>query len=114
MEREHLTERRGTAWRVGGRFDEGERPEETDGGIEKGQDVGPGNIGRRVGCSSRVEESAGAEFDAIRSGGSEAMPKQPPTTSWVWKGGIVRVGAEEVAVVVAIRNTIRGSGEGLR
>jgi hypothetical protein len=37
------------------------------------------------------------------------MPKEPPSTGWIRKGGFIGVFAEEVAVVTAVSRTGKGS-----
>ena len=47
--------------------------------------------------------------DAVRRG-REAMPKGPPSTGRIRKGGVIRVFAEEVTVVVAVSRTGKEAG----
>ena len=43
-----------------------------------------------------------AEINDAIGRGREAMPKEPPSTGWIRKGGVIGVFAEEVAVVTAV------------
>jgi hypothetical protein len=43
-----LAERTGSAWWVGGGVGNGERPEEKDGWIQEGKNVGPSNMSVRI------------------------------------------------------------------
>jgi hypothetical protein len=81
-----------------------------DQGIKKGKAISPSNVRSRVRGSSRVEKDTITEInDAVRRS-REAMPKEPPSTSWIRKGGIIRVFSEEVTVLVtAGSRTSKGS-----
>jgi hypothetical protein len=109
-----LAEGRSTTWRIGGRFGEGEGTEKTDGRVEKRKDVSPSNVGSGIGVGARIEEDTGTEFDDIIRRDSKAVPKKPPATGRIWKRSVIRVAAEEVAIVTPIRSEVGRGIEGLR
>jgi hypothetical protein len=108
-ERQHLTERRSTARRIGRRSGEGQRPEKAKRGIEKRKNVGPSDVRGRVWGSVGAEKNTVAEFDVVGGSSSEAVPEEPPAGRRVRKRSVVGMVAEEVAAAVAIRSTSRGS-----
>jgi hypothetical protein len=59
--------------------------------------------------SSRVEKDMIAEINDAVGRGREAMPKEPPSTGWIRKGGVIRVFAEEVTVVATVSRAGKGS-----
>ncbi len=81
--------------------------------VKQGKDVSPSNVGSWVRGGGRIEEDTGAKFDGVEGRGGEAMPEKPPATRRVRQRGIIRVTAEEMTVVAAIRSTSRGSEKGL-
>jgi hypothetical protein len=50
-----LTEGRSAAWRIGGRFSEGEGTQKADGRVKKRKDVCPGNVRSWIGVGAGVE-----------------------------------------------------------
>jgi hypothetical protein len=110
-EREHLPETRSAARRVGSRIGEKQWPEKANRRIKKGKNVGPSDVRGRIRGGVGIEENTIAEFDIVRSSGSEPMPKEPPATRRVRQRSIVRMGAKEVTAAEPIRSTSRGSRE---
>ncbi len=60
-----LAERRGWTGRVGGRVRKGERSKETDGRIQKRENVGPSNVSARIRDSGGVGEDTLMEIISI-------------------------------------------------
>jgi hypothetical protein len=50
-----------------------------------------------------------AEINDAIGRGREAMPKEPPSTGWIRKGGVIGVFAEEVTVVATVSRAGKGS-----
>jgi hypothetical protein len=109
-----LTEGRSTAWRIGGRFSEGEGTKKADGRVKERKNVGPSNVGSRIGVGARIEEDTGTKFDDIIRRDSEAMPKKPPTTRRIRKRSVIGVTTKEVAIVATIRSEVGRGIKGLR
>jgi hypothetical protein len=85
-----LAEGRSTTGRVGRRVRKGNWSEKSNGRIKKGKDISPSDVRSRVrGTSSRVEKDTIAEINNAVGRGREAMPKEPPSTGWIRKGGII-------------------------
>ena len=53
-----------------------------------------------------------AEINDAIGRGREAMPKEPPSTGWIRKGGVIGVFAEEVTVVATVSRAGKGSSQG--
>ena len=96
--------------RVGRRVRKGDWFEKADGRIKKRKDISPSDVRSRVRGSSRVEKDTIAEINDTIGRSREAMPKEPPSTGWIRKGGgVIGVFAEEVSVVTAVSRTGKGS-----
>jgi hypothetical protein len=95
--------------RVGRRVQKGDWSEKANGRIKNGKDISPSDVRSRVRGSSRVEKDTITEINDAIGRGREAMPKEPPSTGWVKKGGVVGVFVEEMTVVAAVSRTGKGS-----
>jgi hypothetical protein len=67
------------------------------------------DVRSRVRGSSRVEKDTITKINDAVGRGREAMPKEPPLTGWIRKGGVIGVFAEEVTVATAVSRTGKGS-----
>ena len=93
---------------VGRRVRKGDWSERVNGRIKKGKDISPSDVRSRVRGSSRVEKNTIAEINDAVGRGRKAIPKEPPSTSWIRKGGVIGVFAEEMTVVTAISRNRQG------
>jgi hypothetical protein len=102
-------EGRSTTGRVGRKVRKGDRSKKANERIKKGKHISPSDVRSRVRGSSRVEMDTIAEINDTIGRGREAMPKEPPSTGWIRKGGGIGVFAEELTVVTAVSRTGKGS-----
>ena len=86
--------------------------EKANGRIKKGKDISPSDVRSRVRGSSRVEKDTITEINDAIGRGREVMPKEPPSTGWVRKGGVIGVFADEVTVVTAASRVNRQGKQG--
>jgi hypothetical protein len=85
----HLAEGRSMTGRIGRRVRKGDWSEKANGRIKKGKDISPSDVRSRVRGSSRVEKDTIAVINDAIGRGREAMPKEPPSTGWIRKGGVI-------------------------
>jgi hypothetical protein len=99
--RKELAERRSAAGRIGRWGGEAEWAKEANGGVKERKDVGPGDMGGRVGGGRWGKENAVEEINGAVGGAGEAVPKGPPAAEGIREGSVIGMFAEEVAIVTA-------------